>query len=121
MIESPTSWLICLIVLAFLIAYLCFSIEKRRRAEEARWLAWEKEELERRLSRMQHTLGVSFDVSAIAPQIQRLRQDHLAAHHPRPHKSYYRRGLIAAFRQMVTSLPYFHREGPEHEMSKHDA
>ena len=118
MIDYFTFWLI---VLAILIAYLCFSIEKRRFAEEAKWLAREKEELKQRLSRMQHTPGISFDVSAIAPQIQRLRQDHLAALHPRPHETYYRRGLIAVFRQMVTSLPYFHREGTEHEMSKNDA
>jgi hypothetical protein len=106
-----------LIVLAMLIAYLCFSVEKRRCAEEAKWLAQREE----RISRAQHIPGLSFDASAIAPQIQRLRQDHLAALHPRPHETYYRRGLIAAFRQMVTSLAYFHREGPEHEMSKNDA
>jgi hypothetical protein len=118
MFESFTFWLI---VLAVLIAYLCFSIEKRRRAEEARWLARRKEEQESWWIRVKHTPGVSLDVSAIAPQIRRLRQDHLAVLHSRPHEAYYRRGLIAAVRQMVTSLSYFHRVRPEHELPKHDA
>jgi hypothetical protein len=117
MFESATFWLI---VLAMLIAYLCFSIEKRRRAEDARWLAREKEERARWQIRMEHTPGVSFDVSAIAPQIQRLRQDHLAALHTRPHEAFYRRGLIAAVGQMVTRLAYFHRVRPEPEMPKQD-
>jgi hypothetical protein len=118
MLEFFTFWLI---VLAVLIAYLCFSVEKRRRTEEARWLAREGEERERWQTRLEHTPGASFDVSAIAPQIQRLRQDHLAALHHRPHEAFYRRGLIGAVRQMVTSLPYFHRVRPEQEMPKHDA
>jgi hypothetical protein len=118
MFESFTFWLI---VLAMLIAYLCFSIEKRRRAEEARWLAREREEQERWQARLEHTPGAAFDVSAIAPQIQRLRENHLAALHSRPHETFYRRGLVAAVRQMVTSLSYFHRVRPEHEMPKHDA
>ena len=118
MIESFTFWLI---VLAMLIAYLCFSIERRRRAEEARRLAREKEERERWQARLEYTPGRSFDVSSIAPQIKRLRQDHLAALHSRPHETYYRRGLIAALRQMVTSLAYFHRGRSEHEMSKNDS
>jgi hypothetical protein len=110
-----------LTVLALLLAYLCFSIEKRRRAEDARWLAREREEQERRQTRLEHAPGAALDVSAIAPQIQRLRQDHLAALHTRPHEAFYRRGLIAAVRQMVTSLSYFHRVRPEQEMPKHDA
>jgi hypothetical protein len=118
MFKSFTFWLI---VLAMLIAYLCFSMERRRRAEEASWLVREREERERRLAELKHTSGVSFDVSAIAPQIQRLRQNHLAALHHRPHEAYYRRGMLAAFRQTVTNLAYFHHEGPEHEMLKHDA
>jgi hypothetical protein len=117
MLESFTFWLI---VLAMLITYLCFSIERRRRQEEARWLARQKEEREKWLARLEHTPGISFDVSTIAPQIQRLRQDHLAALHTRPHETFYRRGLIATVREMVTSLPYFHRVRPEQELPKHD-
>jgi hypothetical protein len=117
MLESFTFWLI---VLMMLIAYLCFSIEKRRRAEEARWLAREGKEREKWLTDLEHTPGVSFDVSAIAPQIKRLRQDHLAALQSRPHETFYRRGLVAAVREMVTRLSYFHRVRPEQEMPKHD-
>jgi hypothetical protein len=61
------------------------------------------------------------DVSAIAPQIQRLHEDHLAAFHARPHQAYYQRSLISAFLQAVTSRSYFHRVRLEHEIEKHDA
>ncbi|HEV7926182.1 MAG TPA: hypothetical protein VGR14_12545 [Verrucomicrobiae bacterium] len=115
--DSFTFWLI---VLAMLIAYLWFSIERRRFAEEARCLAREKEERERWQAEMKYTPGVSFDVSAIAPQIQKLREDHLAALHHQPHETYYRRGLIAAFRQTVKDLAFFHPERSEQEMSKTD-
>jgi hypothetical protein len=110
-----------LTVLALLLAYLCFSIEKRRRAEDARWLAREREEQERRQTRLEHAPGAALDVSAIAPQIQRLRQDHLAALTIRPHQAFYRRGLIAVVRQVVTGLSFFQRARSEHEMQKHDA
>jgi len=92
-----------LIVLAVLIAYLCVSVGLRLCAEEAR----------RRASEEQFT-GTAFKVSAIAPQIQQLRRDHLAARSRPPH-SFYRTGLMAAARRMVTSLSYFRRPGPEHE------
>jgi hypothetical protein len=117
MFESFTFWLI---VLAMLIAYLCFSIEKRRRAEETKWLAREREEQERRQAHWNQSAGAASDVSAMAPMIQRLRRDHLAALHTRPHEAFYRRGLIAAVRQMVTRLSYFHRGRTEHEMHEHD-
>jgi hypothetical protein len=120
MFDSPGFWQIMLIVLAVLTLYLCFSMEKRRRAEKARWLAREKEEREKWQARLEYTPGVSLDVSAIAPRIEQLREDHLAALHTRPHEAYYRRGLIAAVRQMVTSLAYFHRVRPENEVPKHD-
>jgi hypothetical protein len=114
MFETFTFWLI---VLALLVSYLLVSVERRHCAEEAR----EKEERARRVARMGHSPGAAFDVSAIAPRIERLRQNHLAAQHPRPHHAFYRKGLIAAVRQMVTSLPYFHRASSEPEMQKHDA
>jgi hypothetical protein len=117
MLNYPT---LLLIILAVLIAYLCFSIEKRWRAEEKRWLARMKEERARWQARLGYTPGVSMDVSAIATHIQRLREDHLAGLHTRPHEAYYRRGLIAAVRQMVASLEYFHRARSEHETQKQD-
>jgi hypothetical protein len=111
-----------LIVLAVLIAYLRFSIEKRLRADEARWLAREREKEEaNRKAWKSLPLGAGFDVAAVMPQIQRLRQDHLAALTIRPHQAFYRRGLIAVVRQVVTGLSFFQRARSEHEMQKHDA
>jgi hypothetical protein len=105
MIEMPTFWLT---VLAVLMAYLCVSIGRQLRAEEAR-----RRERERRLPP-----GKAFDASTIAPQIQRLRQDHFAAVPTRPHRIFYRRGLIAVALQAVTRLSYFHRATLEHEVHK---
>jgi hypothetical protein len=111
MLDAFTFWSI---VLAVLIAYLCVSVVLRLglrlRAEEVRRRASEKE-----------FTGTAFDVSAIAPQLQQLRQDHLAAPHSRPCHSFYRTGLMAAARRMVTNLRYFRRVRPEHEAQKHDA
>jgi hypothetical protein len=117
MLDSPT---FLLIVLAVLIAYLCFSIEKRRRAEELSWLAHMKEERARWQAYLAQTPGADSDVAAIAPRIQRLRQDHRSALLIRPHENYYRRGLIAKARQIIASLEYFHRARPGHEMEKPD-
>jgi hypothetical protein len=105
-LDSFTFWLI---VLAVLIAYLCVSVGLRLRAEEAR----------RRASEEQF-MGTAFKVSAIAPQIQQLRRDHLAARSRPPH-SFHRTGLMAAARRMVTSLSYFRRARPEHETETHGA
>jgi len=99
-LDSFTFWLI---VLAVLIAYLCVSVGLRL-AKEAR----------QRASEEQFT-GTPFNVSVISPQIQQLRRYHLAAAHSRPPHSFYRTGLMAAARRMVTSLSYFRRPGPEHE------
>jgi hypothetical protein len=111
MFDSYTFWLI---VLAVLIVYLCVSVERRLRSEEARL------EEERRQICAIHSLGTATDISAIAPRIQRLRRDHLAAFHVRPHQAFYRRGLIAAVLQVVTGRAYFHRVRFEHDMEKHD-
>jgi hypothetical protein len=111
-----------LIVLAALIAYLRFSMEKRLRADEARWLTREREKEEaKRKAWRSLPPGAGFDVSAVMPRIQRLRQDHLAALNIRPHQAFYRRGLIAVVRQVVTGLSFFQRARSEHEIQNHDA
>lgn len=107
MFQSYTFWLI---VLAALVAYLCVSVGKRLRAEEAR-----RRERERQFP------GTAFDVSAIAPQINRLRQDHLAAVHSHPRHARYRTAMVAAVRRLVTSLAYFRHDSSEHETQGHDA
>jgi hypothetical protein len=95
-----------LIALACLVAFLCVSVGRRLRDEERR-------------ARERQFPGSGFDVSAIAPQIKRLRQDHLAAAHSSPHLAFYRRGLIAAAGRMIADLSFFHRAAPEHETQKH--
>jgi hypothetical protein len=114
MLESFTFWLS---VVPVLITYLCVSVglrwlaEKRRqRLEERRqrffWSQWQ---------------GKGFDVSVIAPKIQRVRQDPIAASKSRPHHIFYRRGLIAVARRMVTHLAYFRCErAAEPEAQHHD-
>jgi hypothetical protein len=99
-----------LIVLAALMAYLCVSVGKRLRAEEAR-----RRERERQFP------GTAFDASAIAPQIRRLRQDYRAAVHPHPQPTRCRTAMIAAVRRLVTNLAYFRHERSEHEIQGHDA
>ena len=99
-----------LIALALLSVYLCVSVGLRLRSEAARQRTGETQ-----------PPGTAFDVSAIAPQIQKLREDHLAAMRSRPHRSHYRAKLVAAARQVVTALAYFHRSGSEDEMHKHGA
>jgi len=109
-----------LIVLALLIAYLHFSIEKRARAKDAPWLAGQTEEEAMRQAQWRDLPGQAFQVSAIAPQLERLRRDYLAAPHCRPRDTFHRKGLLAAARKSVTTLSYFDRLRPEKEMAKHD-
>lgn len=107
MFESFEFWLG---VLAVLIAYLCVSVGLRLRAQAAR-----------RREHESQSPGEAFDVSAIAPKIQQIRQDYVAAvrsHRPHP---YYRTGLIAAVRRLVANLSYFRRAGAEHDARRHEA
>jgi hypothetical protein len=64
MFDSFTFWLI---VLAVLITYLRLSVERRLRAEDARF------EEERRQVRERHSLGAATDFSTMAPRLQHLR------------------------------------------------
>jgi hypothetical protein len=108
-----------MILLALLTAWLCLRIEERRRAEEARWLAGERERQEReRLAWKSLPAGSGLDVAAILPRIARLRQEPLAALQIRPHQAFYRRALVAVVRQTVKDLSFFRRARPEHELVK---
>jgi hypothetical protein len=107
MLESFTFWLS---VLAVLVAYLSVSVGVRWRAEEAK-----------RRSRECQSPGTAFDVSVIAPKIRRLRQDPLAALQGRPHHTFYRTGLIAVARRVITHRSFFRRESSEHEIQNRDA
>jgi hypothetical protein len=101
MLLSFTFWLG---VVAVLIAYLFFSVGRRWVAEEAKRRAEEKK-----------PAGTSFDASAIAPQIQRVRRDHLAAVQSRPHDASYKAGLLVLARRMVATFPYFQRASHDHK------
>src|SRR5258708_37520054 len=67
-------------------------------------------------SRESPSVCAAFDVSSIAPQIQRVRQDHIAALRARPRHASHRAGLIAMARRMITHLSFFRRERSEHEL-----
>lgn len=105
--EPPVLWLCGLTVLA---AYLCVSVALRWHAEEAA-----------RRERERQAPGSAFDVSVIAPQIQRLRQNYCAAAHTRSQNPSYKAKLVAAARQLVTALAYFRRATPEDELHRHEA
>jgi hypothetical protein len=108
MLESFTFWLS---VVAVLVVYLCASVGQRWRAEEARRRARERE-----------SPGTAFDISAIAPQIRRVREDPLAVMRARRrYTTHYRTELVAVARRMFSQFPFFRREGPEHEIQKRNA
>ena len=105
------SFTIGLGVLGLLIAYLGISLTVRA------WLRLRLEEAQCRARERQFP-GTAFDVSAIAPQIQKLRQDYLAGVASPPEHSFYRMRLLAVARRIVTSLSYFRRGKPDPEMGE---
>jgi hypothetical protein len=101
MVDGFAFWMV---VLGMLIAYLVVSLgvheyreQVKRRAQERRFK------------------GEAFRVSAIAPQIKQVRENHIAAVRARPDDSFYRTGLIAAARQMITKSSYFRRQRSDDE------
>lgn len=54
-----------------------------------------------------------FDVSSIAPQIGRVRQNHLENAPRRADDSFYRRHLLSVTRPIIASLSYFRSERPK--------
>ena len=107
-----------LAALAFLLAYLFYSIDRRRRAEEATWLAKTNVEREKWLELLKQLPEADSAAASIAPQIQMLRMKHPAARHPRPSDLVHRRGLVAAARRIVGGLAFFRGAGLEPEMAK---
>jgi hypothetical protein len=109
-----TSFTFLSVVLVVLITYLSVSVWLRLRAaagaEQARLRAIEREYPPR-----------AFDTSAIAPQIERVRQDYIVSARRRWRAVHNRAELFAAARRLVTSLSYFCRFRDQHEAQKHDA
>ena len=97
------SWTFWLVSLGVLVTYLSVSVGLRRRAERATRTI---------------TPGKAFDVSVIAPQIQRVRQDYLAAARYRSYHLFHSPGLLAAARRLIMGLSFFRRETDEVEVSK---
>lgn len=93
------SFVFWVIVLAILVAYLGTSIFQRERTKEIQ-----------RRERERQRPGNAFDVSAIAPQIEHVRGNHLSAIRPPRHDGAYRTGLIATARRMVSQLSFFRNE-----------
>jgi hypothetical protein len=104
MLESFTFWVS---ILAVLVAYLCVSVGVR----------WQEEAERYRKSR---SPGKAFDVSAIAPQIERVRQDPLGSLQARAHRNPYRTRVLAVARHVIARLPFFGGARSEHELQNHN-
>src|ERR1043166_7875076 len=96
----PASLTFWLLLLAALTAYLFRSVRACGRAEEA---------CRRRARENQHP-RIALADTMIAPQIQRVRRDYVAAAHHRARPSFHRAGLLAAARRMVANFSYFRRD-----------
>ena len=103
MLDSFTCGLIALVTLT---AYLCVSVLRRPRA---------------RAARQRESVGKGFEVSAIAPHVQRIRDDHLAEKSSRPHPSPHRARSLSAARRFIARLAYFRGEKFEHEAQRRGA
>ena len=109
MFTSFTFWLI---LLAVLIIYFSSSVVLRLRAEE----------LESRRANDRLFTRKAFNATAIAPQIQQLRERRIVTTHSRKQQHFYRSQLISSARQMVICLSYFSSAAhkSEHEKQRHD-
>ena len=114
--------ILILSVLAVLVAYLCVSVSLRHSGEARRQ---RRADLAREREFRRGWQPTALDVSSISPQIQRLRQDYVAAAHSRPRHADYRRGLLAVVRRSITRMSFFgdaredRLDSAEHETPKH--
>ena len=98
-------------VLLVLVSYLCISVGVRS------FFLWRAEERELRLRRILFP-GKGIDVSRIAPEIRRVRQEPLAALRAKRLPGFYHQGLLAAARHWISQLSFFHRASSEHDLQK---
>jgi len=80
-------------------------------------LRWRAEEKMLRL-RWQRFPGKGIDVSKIAPEVRRVREEPLAALRAKCPGGFYHQSLLAAARSWISQLSFFHRAGSEHELQK---
>ena len=100
--------------LGTLVLFLCASVGLRT------WLAWRAQDREWRL-RWGNWKGKGFDASAIAGEIQKVKEQPLAALWARRHPGFYRQELVAAARRWISQLSFFHDAKADHEPRKRDA
>jgi hypothetical protein len=108
MFPSFTFWFA---VLAVLITYLFVSVSLRQRATERAAL---------RTRAQQHPRISAFDTSAIAPQIERVRQDYTVSAHQRGRSSHRRTDLFAAAHRLLSEFPYFRSCRSDQEPRNHE-
>ena len=94
MASAATLCLVCASLLSF-----CLTATIRRRIR--RELGAQRQANEREWA------GRNLDLSPLAAQVHRLRQDYLAALRTRPHDACHRRGLVALARRSLKRRPYF--------------
>ena len=106
MSETSIYWLL---VLGMFLAYVCGRIWLRD------WRAFAlrrgAEDAKRRAAEWRYR-GSVLDASAIARQIHRVRESHLAAMPCLPHRAAAQQRLLAVTRHLIGSLPYFRRAVP---------
>jgi hypothetical protein len=118
-----TTTILELSVLALLASYLCRRGYLRHRG------AWQqhREDTARERVFREDWQPTVLDTASIAPQIEKLRHDYVAAVHSRPRPAGYRSRLIASARTAIQRLPYIRTlraanlSSSEHETQKHEA
>lgn len=100
---SLTEVIIRLLVVALLVAYLCY----RR---------WQREREQLPPSKTGDWVGKGIDVTSIKPALEDVRRTHAR---PRLKGVYFHRGLLALARRAVGHFAYFQEREPERADEKH--
>ena len=93
--------------LLLLATYLCISVGRRRRK------LWRQQRADRFPDQpgdrefRRHWQPQAFDAPRIAPQVQQIRRDPVAAVRNRPWHAGYRQQLMASVRESILNLAYF--------------
>jgi len=88
-------------------------------------IAWQKSKRlmqdARRRAREFYWPCKGFDVSSISPQLRKVREEPLKALQSRRPRQpgYFHEGLLAAARDWISQLSFFHHASAEHDLQKH--